>query len=711
MDVYAGTQKILACAHRSVFVITWFVNCSHRRLCTCAVYIYHFLAMNNTSKIKKFFFNLILFCFPILFIVLLEVVLNLTGYGKEYELLHEITIGEHKYYQVNKQVAKRYFSAQDVTIPDARDGIFQKEKAHNTFRIFCLGGSTTAGFPYQYNATFPSLLNDRLERLFPEKYFEVINFGISAINSYSVLDFTQELVNYEPDLFLIYMGHNEFYGALGVASTQKIGENRDFVKFYLRMEKFKLFQLLRQFVYKIKGFSKKQAGNKTLMQSVVADQVISYKSDKYNLAHENYCQNLSEIISIIRDKNIPVLTSTLVSNVKDQEPFVSVFSKDFLQQQEWNELFATGMELYNREEFSNALELFNKNIKMDAAPAKAHYFSGKCYEQLGTYEQAHSAFETARDLDALRFRASSEVNKIILNVCGNLNVPIVDMVGKFQQHSPNNLVGDNLMLEHLHPNFHGNYLLADGFVRSMADNSILAESQKWLLGQEPSREQQMDEAYVTDYDIEIAHQRIKKLTANWPFNKAKEFPNNYEPEYAQYLNKIVSQVLEAKLSWNDGHYKLAEYFSENGQLEKAAKEYKAVIKVLPYNYYSHLHLGNIYFSQKRYEDAEKRYQQSLALSPQLPFVYAKLGMLYIEMQKPETAHEYLEKCIEVDEIYRKFSQVEIGQAYYLNGLALAQMKEYVKAKEQALIAQSKVPDDSNVKSLIQKLNAVLAHEK
>jgi tetratricopeptide (TPR) repeat protein len=669
--------------------------------------------MNNPtyeSKTKRLFFSLVLFSIPILFFVLVEVVLNLAGFGKDFELLHKIRIGDQTYYQVNKQVARRYFSTQDVTIPDARDGIFQKEKSHNTFRIFCLGGSTTAGFPYQYNATFPSLLNDRLELLFPEKYFEVINFGISAINSYSVLDFTKELVNYDPDLFLIYMGHNEFYGALGVASTQKIGENRNFVKFYLRMEKFKLFQLLRRVVYKIKGASKKQTSNKTLMQSVVADQVIPYKSDKFNLADENYRQNLNEIISIIRDKDIPVLTSTLVSNLKDQQPFVSIFSEDFNQQKEWDDLFANGMELYNRGEFSKAKDSFNKNINMDAAQAKAHYFLGKCDEHLGEYEKALAAFNQAKDLDALRFRASSEINEIIRNVCSDKNVPVVEMVKQFQQNSDNDLVGDNLMLEHLHPTFHGNYLLADGFLKAMAINNILAEAEIWPFAQEPSKEQQMAQAFVTDLDIEIAYHRIKRLTINWPFNNPKEFPNEHERAYSKYLENIVSKVLKSELSWNEGHYKLAEYFFKQQQFEKAEREYKAVIKVLPYNYYPYLHLGNIYFSQKIYAGAEKNYRQSLALSPQLPYVYAKLGMLYIEMQMPDVANEYLEKCIEVDDIYRKFSEIENGQAHYLNALALAQMKKYEKSKDQASMALTKLPNDQNVKSLIKKLNAVNANE-
>jgi len=47
----------------------------------------------------------------------------------------------------------------------------------------------------------------------------VVNVGISAISSYMVLNFVNELVQYQPDLFVLYMGHNEFYGAFGIGST------------------------------------------------------------------------------------------------------------------------------------------------------------------------------------------------------------------------------------------------------------------------------------------------------------------------------------------------------------------------------------------------------------------------------------------------------------------------------------------------------------
>ena len=78
-----------------------------------------------------------------------------------------------------------------------------------TFRIFCLGGSTATGYPYWYNASFSFFLKTRLKIIFPDKNIEVINLSMTAVNSFTVLDMVKELPEYEPDLILVYDGHNE----------------------------------------------------------------------------------------------------------------------------------------------------------------------------------------------------------------------------------------------------------------------------------------------------------------------------------------------------------------------------------------------------------------------------------------------------------------------------------------------------------------------
>jgi lysophospholipase L1-like esterase len=104
------------------------------------------------------------------------------------------------------------------TLPDG----FDKIKKENAFRVFVLGGSSTAGWPYVPNAAFSRHIKRRLELLYPKNTIEVINLGISAINSYSLRDFIPGIIKQQPDLVIIYAGHNEYYGALGVGSTSSL---------------------------------------------------------------------------------------------------------------------------------------------------------------------------------------------------------------------------------------------------------------------------------------------------------------------------------------------------------------------------------------------------------------------------------------------------------------------------------------------------------
>ena len=60
-----------------------------------------------------------------------------------------------------------------------------------------------------------------------------------------------EIIENQPDLILIYAGHNEFYGALGVASAESIDKIRWIVKIYLQLNHFKTFILIKNMIGKI----------------------------------------------------------------------------------------------------------------------------------------------------------------------------------------------------------------------------------------------------------------------------------------------------------------------------------------------------------------------------------------------------------------------------------------------------------------------------
>jgi len=88
-------------------------------------------------------------------------------------------------------------------------------------------------------------------RSVPGRNFEIINLSLTAVNSYTTLGFAREVVDYDPDAVLIYTGHNEYYGAPGVASTERVGDNPFLIHLTLRLREFRLFQLLTNLYEKI----------------------------------------------------------------------------------------------------------------------------------------------------------------------------------------------------------------------------------------------------------------------------------------------------------------------------------------------------------------------------------------------------------------------------------------------------------------------------
>jgi len=67
----------------------------------------------------------------------------------------------------------------------------------------------------------------------------------------------------------------------------------------------------------------------TLMERVVADQTIRYGSGLYELGKHQFEANLRDIYKKAKERGVPVLISELVSNIRDQAPFVSQATESF----------------------------------------------------------------------------------------------------------------------------------------------------------------------------------------------------------------------------------------------------------------------------------------------------------------------------------------------------------------------------------------------
>ena len=368
------------------------------------------------TKKQKRLFIVITFILLIIVFGVFELALRLGSYGGNLELFIPSTAGYENYLRCNPDVARRYFFMQN-TVPTPSKDLFLANKPQDVFRIFVMGGSTAAGFPYGNNMMFSRILQRQLENVYPLKKYEVINVATSAINSYTVLDFLDEIIEQEPDLILIYAGHNEYYGALGVGSVESIGNMPWLIKGYLSLQKFKSFILLRDIIAHIKnGFGNNSVVNSesnpsaTLMARIVSEQTIPLNSDLYNAGKEQFASNLNDILRKTQKHNIPVILGELVCNIRDQLPFISI----------------------DDEKTPSANSKFRK---------------ARLLESAGKYEEAKTAYYQAKDLDALRFRAPEDFNAIIKMLGKKYNYPVAPIKNYLEKYSTNGLIGNKLILE------------------------------------------------------------------------------------------------------------------------------------------------------------------------------------------------------------------------------------------------------------------------
>jgi len=584
-------------------------------------------AANTTlSPGKRRAFMAIAVAIPVLIFVFLEIGLRIGGYGGDQSLFKRSAgFGGGALYVPNPNFASRYFVNIKLVPTPSRDA-FLVEKPDNSLRLFVLGESTTAGYPYGFNGMFSRVVRDALGDVLPSDTVEVINVATSAINSYTVFDQVGDILKYEPDGILIYLGHNEFYGALGIASTESLGAFPGFVRFYLKLQQMRTFLLLRDVMGSFMSLFSTNTGSGTLMQQVVREQIIPFKSQTYDMGKRQFESNLSVILSRFKDAKVPVYISSVTSNIVDQPPFES--------------------------------------IATDSMPAADEVFR-HAQERLadGDTSAAVPLFKQARDLDALRFRATDEFNGVIRDAAQKYGAVYVPVAEAFEEASPGGLIGYNLMLEHLHPNDTGYHLMGRVFFETIAANGYF--------GRNPSPEKldswenYRHRMYLSDFDQRSVWHRLKLLMQAWPF--VKEQSSDYRRSYvvSGTIDSTAFQFVNGDVSWERAKVALGTWYENTGQTELALTEYYGLMRDQPHNDSPMLFSARILLDRGDYTRALPLLERAYEISPSA-YGTKMLGALEVDRGNLDRGIELLEKSLTLksDDAQTTFN---LSGAYALNG--------------------------------------------
>ena len=580
-------------------------------------------------------FRLIALMLPVLYFVSLEGGLRLFGYGGNTDLFIPAPEGfsDRDLLMVNPDVARRYFT-RGAYYPRPLNEYLARKKPANGYRVFVMGESTTAAFPYPANVVFSRILNRRLTDAFPDRQIEVVNVAISAINSYALLDFMDEILAQKPDAILIYAGHNEFYGALGVSSTESLGKVRPLVLLYMSLKRLKTVELLESGIAKLQrgagGLLRGRTAGETygtLMGRMIGDASIPYGSPDYEFAKRQFQSNLRDIFEKAKGAGVPVVISELVSNLRDHAPFVSV--------------------------------------RTDAASdAEIVYRQAQKQEADGEYDLARVSYYKAKDLDALRFRASEEFNGIIHRIAAGFGAPVVPMKAYFEAASPHGLIGYNLMLEHLHPNVDGQFIMSDAFFDILRRQGLVAA--KWEEGRIEPPAFYREQWPVSEFDRTLGALRIRYLTDHWPFRPlalSGRGTSGIQP--GSPVETLALKVEKGEMSHVDGHLEMAKYYETRGRHDTALREYQSLVAAYPCDYKVMLAAAGGLIESGRMESA-------------MPFLYGSLkwkdtayanmwiGRFHLKDGKPQRALPFLEKAAAMQDA-EPGVLCDLAAVYALNG--------------------------------------------
>jgi len=508
------------------------------------------------AKVRLSFYLILVFL-PFFILLLIEIALRAVGYGKRIPLFIEegAPMG---FMQPNPDVIHRYFADKKLAPQVSPDTVyFKKEKPKDSIRVVIQGGSTAAGFPYGRWGSLQGMLDQRFKRLYPDNEIEIINTAMSAVNTYTLLDFVAEIIAQKPDLVMIYAGHNEYLGIMGAGSAFASKGSRIATLTYLKIKDLRLYRIVERVLYLFKSPRGYPAGNeRSLMAQAARGRGIQYGSSLYELGVVQFRENLKLILAEYERAGIPVFIGTLASNEKDQVPFSTVGRVDW-------ESYLSNLDNIDLKQEAKSLEM-----RLSTSESAGDWYKlGHIRYRQKRYDKAQSAFSRAKDLDRLRFRAPQEFNQIIKSQAKKGSAIVVDVKGYIRNDSESGVVGKEHMLEHLHPTTRGYFLLAEAF-----SDTFLAHATKFdfALGSPHHypREQAWDDIPVTRIAEQYGQYKIALMTNGYPFTNTPKTVSAVRPENPE------KQLLLARIngqSWLLVQQKAVEHYRNSEMPAEAAR--------------------------------------------------------------------------------------------------------------------------------------------
>jgi tetratricopeptide (TPR) repeat protein len=556
---------------------------------------------------------------------------------------------------------------------------FPREKAGNSYRIFCMGGSTTHGRPFYDPVSFCGWLRAYLTAADPTRNWEVINAGGISYASYRVAKLMKEFRQYEPDLFIVYTGQNEFleersYGNLINLPVWAINLNAT-------LSGTRTYTAMKYVIDRLQSDPFTGAQQRTMLDGDV-DEILNHtigpesyhRDDSLKQQIITHFQlNMMRMVSLARDAGADIIFVKPAINIKDMSPFKSEHRDGLTADagRQWDTLFERARALHDAGEFNTALAVYREALGIDDRHAELHYRTGQVLFELGQYAEAETAFRRAVEEDIVPLRILDSMQEIVEAVAARETVPLVDFPAIIREAYLDNydhaIFGKEYFRDHVHTDMEGYRLLGLALFDQLARQGVVMPDAAW----NDTRRQQIEQKVVAGLEPGFEGRTSVML------GKVFEWAGKVDEAYAQFKRAFeilgpspmiydrlarssflrgkhdaaihyLRKSLELDPAVPGVHMNLALILGTQGKTDEAIEHCRAELELNPASHSVHAGLASLL--EKKGDDtaALEHYAQSIELRPDYEYALIQMAYLLIRQNRHDEALGHAREVLRIN---------------------------------------------------------------
>jgi tetratricopeptide (TPR) repeat protein len=363
---------------------------------------------------------------------------------------------------------------------------FAADKPDNGYRVFCLGGSTVRGRPFEPESAFSKWLELELAGCDPDRKYEVVNCGGLSYASYRLRVLLTEVLQYQPDLIVLCTGHNEFLEDRTYASLKERSNARAW--FGDRAASLRILTAGRS-IFANESVTSDARGDRTILKGDVdarLDDPTGYSS--YHLDSEwqagvvhHFELSVGAMIQMCSVAEVPVILVLPGANLRDNAPFKSEHPPELTADRElaWQRAFDAGAAVDDPEQ---ALAEYRIAEAIDDGYALLSFRMARCLDQVGRHNEARRMYRKAKNDDVCPLRILDGMCDILTRIAEDTNTPLVDARTLFISRSSDGIPGSDWYTDHVHPTIYGHQQIAQAVVDTMQREGWPVPMTRWSPG-------------------------------------------------------------------------------------------------------------------------------------------------------------------------------------------------------------------------------------